>query len=453
MRVLFDKINDRYAMEYQLGTEIISDGGKKVRKYPVNETAEAHLDNIFDGYEILKGVYGGTVLCPVHKGDRELVFDFVDGVNGATRLMEKAARKDREGFLACVKGMMELLPEADKEFVGTEAFETVFGKETIPEGIPAVEPVAFDFTPDNLIFGAEKTYFIDYEWFLEFPVPLDLIKTHFIECLYSNHYELESFVPKKDIYEAAGVAYPEEMINCRKNFIKRICGENSLIEIYRRYAKPVFSLGLGPALNPEAESAEENSGGDNASALIGQLNQVIRDQQVKLKGKEEQEAWIRQLEDMVQYQNVKLKEKETQEKWIHELEDMVRLQQEQLKGKEEQEAWIHRLEEMVEFQKEQLADKERQEQWIRECENMIAYQKEKIKLQDEAISQKDEWISTQEQEIYNRGLQLEQASEERTGLEEKLEKSQNEVRDLHQRLFNIENSKFWQRTKRFHKGL
>jgi hypothetical protein len=64
-------------------------------------------------------------------------------------------------------------------FKTTEDFIEVFGESNSFEGEPALEFTFFDPLPENIILrngDINKPCFIDYEWFLDFPLPISILK-------------------------------------------------------------------------------------------------------------------------------------------------------------------------------------------------------------------------------------------------------------------------------------
>ena len=134
----------------------------------------------------------------------------------------------------------------------------------------------------------------------------------------------------------------------------------------------------------------------------------------------------------------------------------------------EKDAWIAKQQEFLEYKDALLADREsaiaQKDAWIGKQQELLEYKDALLAEKEAAIAQKDEWIGQQEEMLaYKDGLlaakeaEAFRADEEAKAAAEKkeqeLEAALAELSSLRQRLFNIENSKFWKSTAALHKDL
>ena len=470
MRTLFVKVNDRYSRDYQLSTSIIENEGKRmVVKHAVTPEALPHLRNMLVGYEALKGVFGRAKLCSVRMQDDQLVFDYVQGASGLSMLLDAMQRDDKEAFFQLTDKMLDILPEENDVFVSTQEFESVFGDSKGLEGSPAYNKVLFDFTAGNLILGNESPVFIDYEWYFDFPIPVDLIVVHFIECLYLNSPEIEKWIPKERLYARRPIIQREKLNICRSRFLSDIFdNEDTLYTIYRRYLKPCISVeSLIGINNISSDIDKETSEGIKANIL--RLNELIQYRTEQLEDRraaiEAKDTWIDEQQKLLAYKDEQIADREAgiaaKDTWIDEQQKLLAYKDEQIAdrdaGMAAKDTWIEEQKKLLAYKDEQIADRDAgiaaKDAWVDEQQKLIEYRDAEIVDRDAGLAAKDRWIEEQAGMLEYIHNQLSDEKKEKDYLQGKLEKCQAELSEARQRLFNIENSRFWQMTKRWHKGL
>ena len=187
MKTIFVKVNDRYVSKYSLTTSIVEMDGKKYAiKNADTRKASDHLLGMAKAFDSFNGQYGAIKMCPVLIKDNGLVFDYIEGKSGMELLQEAAKRSDKSQYLKLITQMLDCLPQEDCAFESTVEFNALFGELDGLTGVRAYSKTIFDFTAGNIIFSDDGPILIDYEWFFDFPVPVDLIRIHFIESIYLN---------------------------------------------------------------------------------------------------------------------------------------------------------------------------------------------------------------------------------------------------------------------------
>ena len=193
MRVIFTKINIRYIPEYCLITKIVQDetGVKRVVKTPFDNRALRHLHGLETASRELPGIFSSMKICPCEPGDGEVSFDFIEGETYLSRLKE-AASKPIALYYAAWRDFMSLLEPVDTvAFRESEPSSRLFGDMAAFIGVPSYARCAVDLTPSNvLVAGDDKPTLIDYEWWVDEPVPVELIQYHALYTTWEFHPEI-----------------------------------------------------------------------------------------------------------------------------------------------------------------------------------------------------------------------------------------------------------------------
>ena len=396
MRTIFSKLNDLYCKPFQLGTAIMEDasGARFVRKYAVSLEAESHLNNMEQGYRKFAGQYGQYRLAPVTKEKDGLVFDYIHGENGTAVLLKTFRENGPASFLEEIKKALDGMPEPDCYFLITPSFTDFFCEIALPEKLLGYSESFFDFTAGNILFHDSQRYFIDYEWFLPFPVPADLLKVHFVECLFENIPELSNGIKRENVYTFLGINHTDAFLLCRNGFLKKVLlNENSMMQISSEFLRSTISI-------PEQYGE---------SSILHSLKTH---------------------QEMVEYQN--------------------RLLLEQKQGLAQKDAWIDEQASFLAYKDRVIADREEaireKDAWSSEQAKLLEYQERVIADREEAIREKDAWIDEQANELSRKADDIER-------LEEKMEIEHKKRTAIQARLYEIENSKFWRNTAIFHRNL
>lgn len=178
-QVIYAKACIERRPEYRQQTLIIRDGDiLRVRKTPVGAEAEAHIRSYAENYEKLTGALKAgarvsAVPCTLN-GDGSIDFPFLTDPT----LQDLLAGKPAAEYGSRILQYRDALAEAfgTEPFAVTDAFTEAFGYVSLPEGLDALKVTNADMTFDNVFCGEDGNYtFIDYEWILPFPVPLQYL--------------------------------------------------------------------------------------------------------------------------------------------------------------------------------------------------------------------------------------------------------------------------------------
>ena len=205
MKVIFAKVNMRYVPEYNLITRIVQNesGIKRVIKTPFDFRALQHLFDLKTASECLPKVISTMDICPCILGDNEVSFDYIEGKTYLS-LLKEATSQSPEFYIKTWQAFIALLdPIETVAFRQSEATSKLFGEMTDFIGLPSYPKCAVDLTPSNVLVSEDgKPTMIDYEWWVDQPVPVELIKYHAIYTSWQFHQEIRhSNVSLKDVLE------------------------------------------------------------------------------------------------------------------------------------------------------------------------------------------------------------------------------------------------------------
>ena len=209
MKPSYIKFSDERNKKYSIKTIIGKQDGKTcVIKEPIFPEGMEHIDNIVRYFDLLKKYYDNVEICPVHKEENRLFFEFIEGkslLSCYQECMEKKEVKEYEKLLlfhkACVLGSKE----NECTFRNTPESEKVFGSLAFLEKAPGIKVANFDATASNIVMRGNHPVFIDYEWVCEFPIPQELAVYHCIRDSYLHLPELEAFYPLQNTMEFLGI--------------------------------------------------------------------------------------------------------------------------------------------------------------------------------------------------------------------------------------------------------
>lgn len=180
----FVKHNTGRREHFALSTVIASEGDHKyVKKVSVSKPSEAFIRTIAENHLLLKETYTSVNVCNCVLNDtgKELVFDFIDGKNFSTVLIEYVDAGDEEGLLEALLLFKSIVLDFDRLEIMqssniTPGFIEVFGQYDGILPFAHVKVSNIDINFKNLIKGKNNNYtMIDYEWVYDFPIPLNYI--------------------------------------------------------------------------------------------------------------------------------------------------------------------------------------------------------------------------------------------------------------------------------------
>ena len=204
-KVLYTKYNSLRKPDYQVSTSIVRDGNEKYAiKKPQCKKALGHIETIKNNYNTIRKIY--TKINPVKytEEDNGLVFPFVTGTNllNSIDFNSNNMKSLIESISSAISDVLDIKEEYRVPFSVTDEFRELFKDNSPEEGIPAFSFSNLDCIISNFVRVNNTLFCIDYEWCLNFPVPIDYLKYRILSNLYSE--KKDYFADKCDVDEFIG---------------------------------------------------------------------------------------------------------------------------------------------------------------------------------------------------------------------------------------------------------
>lgn len=341
--LLYIKYNSHRRPEYQISTRIVSNGKtKKVIKCPISDKAGIQIETLKDNYKKLKNYYKSIDILPF-KVSKEipsgLEFKFVEGasvlsgVNFEILSLEHITKR-------VISVMDELLDVRDEylcEFSETEDFQKVFLDCHPKEGIKAFKICNLDSIFSNFIRTDKSIVCLDYEWVLEFPVPVDFVRYRMMRYLYDENTE---FLKDKASFEefSACLELTEEdrelYADMEMKFQYMVHGENVKYIYLENYKKRMLTsekaYQLIDSKDEHIANLDENI--EHLNEDIKKLDQYIEDIKTDYGNIiESKDTHIGNLNSSIDSLNKTLEEKDTH---IRNLDGLIEKQSEEIAEKD-----------------------------------------------------------------------------------------------------------------------
>ncbi|MBQ6515011.1 MAG: glycosyltransferase [Clostridia bacterium] len=259
-QVIYAKACIERRPEYRQQTLIIRDGDTlRVRKTPVGAEAEAHIKHYAENYGKLtgalkKGARVSAVPCTLNM-DGSMDFPFLTDPTLQDLLTGKSAAEYAERLLEYRGVLAEAFGE--EPFSVTDAFTEYFGYVRLPEGLTALKVTNADMTFDNVFCSKDGNYtFIDYEWILPFPVPLQYLMYRALpqDPTYTAYTDAEKGI----VLAALGISpeTAEVYYQMEGSFIEQISPDETKLDTFLRFPEKRHTTvtGLEEILAAKAEN-------------------------------------------------------------------------------------------------------------------------------------------------------------------------------------------------------
>ncbi len=238
------KYNSERAAKYRTATTITVKNRKKTAiKSPLCEEASIYVDGMYTSRERLAYAYEGSNLSVANctKSDDGVLIDFIPGksldeliadkTKGNPQLLKEEFRRFSE--LICGCGLVSFSPCDD--------FKKIFGELEFENMGKSLAVTSFALHPHNIIVDKNGScVFVDFEFFFNFPVPINFILYRALNALKKRHafkgvdacYILDITADEKNSYRIM-----------EERFVKYICDDYSLNEtvLTDKFLKPQFN--------------------------------------------------------------------------------------------------------------------------------------------------------------------------------------------------------------------
>lgn len=248
-KVLYTKYNSTRKPEYQLSTSIVEeDGIKYVVKKAIQPRAKKHLLSLPEKRAVLEKIYKDMDIVSCEIKDDTVVFPFVKGESLLRNINFKEDSIDDivEKVQSALKKTSQYKEECYSVFEMTDAFRQVFGYYFDDEEIQAVCPANLDAILGNFLEQEDgKLCSIDYEWIVDFPVPVKFLDYRALFYLYhENEKYLNYRISKEEFLQKFGFSKRDITLftAMESNFQQEICGKGMSYVYTANYHKKVMKL-------------------------------------------------------------------------------------------------------------------------------------------------------------------------------------------------------------------
>ena len=230
-KVIFVKANERYIPRYCSRTLFLADenGSMEVIKKPSTRFAAEHVKQMATACRKMSGILNRIDICACEETEEGVRFPYIPhSTDWLTEIMKAA--EDRASLIRAWERFLELItPAGHTDFTETASFAGIFGEGSAFQGTAAYPCCSVDITPSNLLIDENgRNVLIDYEWFLDFPVPIQLIWYHVVRVTVDSHPEMLKQISREDLFAELGLTDEAGTLACAENrFFLHIYGEKT----------------------------------------------------------------------------------------------------------------------------------------------------------------------------------------------------------------------------------
>lgn len=198
------KYSNERKSNFKIKTEIIEKDNKlEVYKIPMNKNSCHHILNMIKIQDIFNNKFSGTnfEFLQCNKYDISIHYPYIVGNTLYEHLIDLISQ-DFQLFLDEIKKVYEIFDKiATGYFVKTKEFVEYFGNRNLSPRLFAMSISNLDSIFQNIILSDDKYYFIDYEWTIQFPIPINFIKWRCLFYFFKNYEDiLKNMESVKEIY-------------------------------------------------------------------------------------------------------------------------------------------------------------------------------------------------------------------------------------------------------------
>ena len=235
--------------EFRIRTSFEKGDGKTyVVKKAMGKPTESHIATIRANYEKVKDLYQNIQVIPYEPEDGtedRVTFPFIEGEEfpNADDYYHMDLRDLREKLNQSLDRILDFRPEYVTDFQMTDEFRAFF-PDCEPEKQPAVTVGNVDGIFSNFILSGGELCCLDYEWVLDFPIPVGFIKYRALHYLYHAKNEIKDRMSEDEFLEIMEIKTPEIKLFNRMEtcFIAYTHGEKEHYKYGRNYLKKAVPL-------------------------------------------------------------------------------------------------------------------------------------------------------------------------------------------------------------------
>ena len=286
---LYAKFNTLRAPEYRVDTRImLEDGRLYAVKSPSCSEAVSHIDVIEKNRQLAEDFYKTIKPVGVERRGNDLYFEYINGRPFGDDCIDYSSA-EIEDICADLKAHMDILMNDISDdhrctFEITDEFRGCFGDVSIPEGTPALRKSNADMIFGNFLKTDEGIICIDYEWFMDFPVPEDYIRYRVYRCVFESYINIAWKIKTRQEF-ACMMGIDKKLADIfdlmEDRFQNKISGDGLSAGNIINYNKPFRRLDEFTAeregLIARMENAEAEC--DRLGREIGEKDRIIKEQQ------------------------------------------------------------------------------------------------------------------------------------------------------------------------------
>lgn len=206
--IIYAKYNKLRRREFRTYTCICEENGSRwVEKRAIYPEAEAHIDKLALRSAQLEKAYPHLSFAKAVRTEQGVRFDYITGPSVDSLMAQKIKTAEglKEGFLDVFKRIVPVVREKRPLRI-TPEFQTVFGKGTGLEGLPAVRLANIDCILENFVVKDDRIVCLDYEWVFDFDVPIDFIRYRVVHYFYQAHPEMSRLADEAKLLAQFGLS-------------------------------------------------------------------------------------------------------------------------------------------------------------------------------------------------------------------------------------------------------
>ena len=279
--LLYIKYNSHRKPEFQLSTRIVSENGTKtVVKAPSTDKAQIQIEAIKRNYGLLNNYYNSIKVIPFQQLENGLSFDFIEGTSIVEDIDYEKDELDviYKKLLDAMEVVLDVKEEFLCDFIETGEFISIFPG-MHPKG-KAFSICNIDSIFSNFIKTDDGVVCLDYEWVLDFPIPVDFVRYRLIQNIYNEkHGYLFSRVSNDEFLGCLGLSDDEIDMYSKMEllFQYHVHGENLKYIYLDNYKKS-----WGRLDDFIVEFKEKENHVKNLEEIINNKNAILESNQNKL---------------------------------------------------------------------------------------------------------------------------------------------------------------------------
>ena len=249
-KLIYSKFSNERDSRYAIETSIVIDEAQKqwVVKRPMSADGKQHFENIKQAYHSLSQMFPEQKMKiqPYIEADGEIRFPYVEGEDMEKILHRTFEKEGYENMLAVIREYFAMIREysSDCTYSKTEEFVKMFGDYDFPEGTKCGKANNLDYGFANVIVSGQEKTLIDYEWTVDFPVPIDFLlyrALHYYVYTSPNSIEMVD----KGIFDSLGFRQDDitKYVAMEKHFQKYISsGMTTLGELHETMGAATYNI-------------------------------------------------------------------------------------------------------------------------------------------------------------------------------------------------------------------